>query len=107
RISKLGDQQLPIFGVGQKPEQGKKRRAGRFEQGEQSIPQDVFHARSPELAVEFLEGGDDARSDEWPHVRPRTVQEVERQWMVAIGRVEEDYVIRPRARDGRQDGFTQ
>src|SRR5207253_6913810 len=64
RIAELGDQWLAKLGIAQNAQQAEERRSRRFEERQKRVSQDMFHPRSPEFAVEFLEGRDDAGGDE-------------------------------------------
>ena len=63
------------------------------------VAEDVFHARPPKFPVQLLEAADDTRRDQWALLRPGTMQKIERQGMHGIGRVKQDHVIGPLARN--------
>jgi hypothetical protein len=93
--------------VGQDSKYREQRRSRNFEQRQNRIAQDMFHPWSPELAIQFLKRANNARRDKGPLLPAGTVQQVERQGMACVGRVEEDHVVRTVPGDGGKQRIAQ
>ena len=105
RVGDPAREHLPIGSVREKPLEREEGRAGHFQQCEQRVAEDVLQPRPPTVAVELLEGGDDAGGNQRALCAVRAGKRVERQREVAVAGIEQDNIVRAVRRDGIQDRF--